>query len=344
MTDRKTLFQDLVNGKATVPFLTAAWQHFNEHENDPEEFAQYTIDFVDKWDWDWVKINPRATYYSEVWGSTYDPHDYGPDPIQKQLSAAIEKPSDIAKIERIPLSDSKVLQDALKSARLIRDHFPDRVVVMTLFSPLSALLQCAGLSLYLGDAIYGSDPNFGAKELILDQPDAAKRALQAITDTFVEYVHQLVAPVSEEGSGLDGIFFAVTGTASNGYFTKEEFDEFSRPYDLQVLAAAQGKIKVFHTCRMDSHPEWFTDYPVSAIQWDQFMRDNPDITEDLGITPVGGVNFKLFAPGADEAQVRKELDETVSACEGKPFFLAPSCTVPTPASDEALALLRNAGR
>ncbi|OZG61798.1 uroporphyrinogen decarboxylase [Bifidobacterium lemurum] len=343
MTNRKSEFMDLVAGKTTVPFLTAAWQHFNGHENDPEDFAQRTIDFVEKWDWDWVKINPRATYHSEIWGSTYDPDEYGPhDPIQKQLSAIIEKPTDVRKIGRIAIEDSPVLQEHLKGATIIGEHFQDRIVVMTLFSPLSVLMQCAGMSLYKGDPIYGSTTDFGIKELILDQPEAAKQALQNITDTYVDYVKALVTPREQGGAGLDGIFFAVTGTASNNYFTKAEFDEFSRPFDMQVLAAAEDKVKVFHTCRMDSHPEWFSDYPISAIHWDQFMRDNPAITEDLGVTPIGGVNFTLFASDGDVSLVKKQLNETLKECDGKPFFLAPSCTIPTPASDESLALLRSA--
>ncbi|KAE8128009.1 MULTISPECIES: uroporphyrinogen decarboxylase family protein [Bifidobacterium] len=345
MTNRRTEFMDLVNGKeTTVPFLTAAWQHFNCHENDPEDFAQHSIDFVEKWDWDWVKINPRATYYSEVWGSTYDPNEYGPsDPIQKQLSAAITEPAEVSKIDRIALADSPVFMEHVKGAMLIRKHFEDRVVVMTMFSPLSILLQCAGMSLYKGDAIYGSTTDFGIKELIFDQPQAAKQALQSITDSCIEYVQALVAPYEEGGAGLDGIFFAVTGTASNGYFSKEQFDEFSRPYDMQVLAAVKDKVSVFHTCRMESHPEWFSDYPIDAIHWDQFMSGNPPIDEDLGIVPIGGVNFTQFAPSSDLDEVRTQLDRTMEEREGKPFLLAPSCTIPTPASDEALELLRTAG-
>ncbi|MGE4656445.1 hypothetical protein ACEWFX_06905 [Bifidobacterium longum subsp. suis] len=40
--------------------------------------------------------------------------------------------------------------------------------------------------------------------------------------------------------------------------------------------------------------------------------------------------------------MRRELAETIKLREGKPFLLAPSCTVPTPSSDEVLQALSDA--
>ena len=62
----------------------------------------------------------------------------------------------------------------------------------------------------------------------------------------------------------------------------------------------------------------------------------------FGIIPVGGVRSDLFAPGSDPQQVDDQLRRTLVARENKPFLLAPSCTIPTPADPELLRLLRNA--
>ena len=53
--------------------LTSAWQHLVGHEYGAEEFAKAYIDFVERWDWDWVKINPRAVCYAEALGSRVRP-------------------------------------------------------------------------------------------------------------------------------------------------------------------------------------------------------------------------------------------------------------------------------
>lgn len=60
---------------------------------------------------------------------------------------------------------------------------------------------------------------------------------------------------------------------------------------------------------------------------------------DLTAVPVAGAPYDLFAPDGDVEQVRRELAKTIALRTGKPFLLAPSCTVPTPAGDKALQAL-----
>ena len=74
--DRRTQFHQIAHGQTSRPWLTSAWQHHIGHEYGAEHFAAATLDFVRKWDWDWVKINPRAIYYAEVWDAVYDRDHY----------------------------------------------------------------------------------------------------------------------------------------------------------------------------------------------------------------------------------------------------------------------------
>jgi len=123
------------------------------------------------------------------------------------------------------------------------------------------------------------------------------------SQTFADYVALLVAPVDAGGAGLDGIFYAVTGTASGDFFDRQTFEEYSGAYDRKVLEAVGDGLVVFHTCRADSHPEWFTEYRIDALHWDQFQPGNPALDTDFGVTVVGGVNNELFAVGGDRTQV-----------------------------------------
>ena len=74
--DRRTQFHQIAHGQGNQAWLTSAWQHHIGHEYGAENFAAATLDFVRKWDWDWVKINPRAIYYAEVWDAVYDKDHY----------------------------------------------------------------------------------------------------------------------------------------------------------------------------------------------------------------------------------------------------------------------------
>lgn len=341
--DRIAEFRAVLDGTSTRPFLTSAWQHFVGQEYAPETLAAATIGFNRRWDWDWVKINPRAVYYSEAWGSVYDPADYA-GVIPRLISPAIRGTGDLQSIRPLDPRTEHTLAEHLASARLIRQGLPDRPVLQTVFSPLSVLYQLAGLPLYPDDVVAGSHAALAHQDLLTDDPRAAHTALGAIAQTLARYIRLLLTPLTEGGAGLDGIFYAVTGTPNPQLTSPDAFDESSRPYDLQVLEAAGTSAVVLHTCGPRSHPEWFAHYPVDALHWDRFEAGNPPLDADLGnpsLTLVAGPHHELFATGSGAAAA-SQLRDTLDSPVGRPFLLAPSCTVPTPADDAALRRLRAA--
>lgn len=343
--DRRAAFHAIARGeKAEVPYLVAAWQHLLGHEYGAEEFAQAYINFVKKWDWDWVKINPRAIYYAESWGGKYDPENYDGYVIPKKLVDGIQQPQDVAKIAVLDPTNAQeapYFAEHIEGVRLIRQGLADRGVIQSVFSPLSVLLQLADLPLYPGDDY--ATPTLTVADIIDNQPEVAKQALHNIAQTLAAYVSELVKPESDGGVGLDGIFYAVTGTVSENYFDRERYEEFSLPYDRIVIdairAANPDAVVLVHTCRADSHPEWFAELGADIVHWDQYAEGNPHVDADLGAVPVAGANYLEFNEDGDPEQVAKDLQETIALAGDKQFLLAPSCTVPTPASEASLAVL-----
>src|SRR5947208_1895491 len=51
----------------------ALWGHDFAREWSAEGIAEATVESYRAYDWDLVKLNPRATYYWEAWGNTYEP-------------------------------------------------------------------------------------------------------------------------------------------------------------------------------------------------------------------------------------------------------------------------------
>ncbi|OTA29890.1 uroporphyrinogen decarboxylase [Alloscardovia macacae] len=348
-TARRQAFYDIAHSTADpekTPYLVAAWQHIVGHEYGAEEFATAYVDFVKKWDWDWVKINPRAVYYSEAWGSTYDPEHYDGYVIPRKVSDALQHPEDLDHIVRLSIDEENTFHESYEAAKLIREQLQDRGVIQTVFSPLSVLLQLGDLPLYPGDE-YATPTT--TREEVFSDPARVKTALQNIAETLADYAARLVTPVEQGGAGLDGIFYAVTGTVSHGFFTREQYNEYSKPYDELIIRAIReanpDAVVLLHTCREDSHPDWFADL-ADVIHWDQFLPGNPQVDEHIGAVPVGGANFTKFAGDdrVDVEGVREQLAETIAARKGHPFLLAPSCTVPTPATDAALEELTKVQR
>ena len=343
---RRETFRDIVRGASQTPYLVGGWQHLVGHEYGAQEFAEAYIEFVHRWDWEWVKINPRAVYYAEAWGSRYDSHDYAANaPLPKKISSAIVRPADVANIDELDPAQNASFVEAFDAASLIRDGLEDRAVVQTVFSPLSVLLQIADLPLYPGDAY--ATPQISVEDAVLNQPEVAKQALGNIARTLAGYARRLVRPKAQGGAGLDGIFYAVTGTVSEGYFDADRYREFSEPYDRLVIDAVHDEnpdaVVLLHTCRAESHPEWFDVDGVDLLHWDRYLPGNPKEDSAFNAVPVAGPNWELFANGSgEEEQVRKEITQTVAQHQGRPFLLAPSCTVPTPANDNALRALSDA--
>ena len=63
-------------------------------------------------------------------------------------------------------------------------------------------------------------------------PARIHAALEVVTETFVKFVTKIL------NEGADGIFFATTSWATHDRLTVQEYDEFTRPYDLRILDAA----------------------------------------------------------------------------------------------------------
>jgi uroporphyrinogen decarboxylase len=329
---RKERFEAILSGERADRPIVSGWRHFLDMEQNAHDLAETTISFTKKFDWDWVKINPRATYYAEVWGNTYDFCDYQ-SVFPRQIKAVISKPADVWDIQVMRASGTDPLIEQLQAVKQIREGLPDTPLVQTIFSPLTVLLFLAGQSSYVKGTVYGSENPLPLKELFNYQPAGVHRALHAIAVTLADYVTEL------EHAGVDGIFYAVTGTAHPELFDEPAFNEFSRQYDAIVLEAAQGK-RILHTCGPYAHPERFQDYPIDGISWDTKAAGNIDLTASLKATKVGGVDHSLFAKN-DINSIRNQADEALRTTANEPFILAPNCSIPVNVTDEALRELHH---
>jgi uroporphyrinogen decarboxylase len=330
---KKERFDALLSGERADRPIVSGWRHILDKEQNAIDLAEATITYTKKFDWDWVKINPRATYYAEVWGNTYDFNDYL-SVFPKQTHAAIKTASDVWDIHTIKARKSDPLVEQLEAARLIRQGLPDTPLVQTIFSPLTVLLFLIGQSAYVGDTIYGSDHKLNLRTLLTEQRAGVHHALHAISATLADYVQELGL------LGIDGVFYAVTGTAHPELLNETDFNEFSRPYDSIVLDAANYGKRILHTCGTYSQPERFNDYPIEGISWDTQANGNIHLGAPLKPTKVGGVDHALFASN-DIHGIRSQANEALRVMANEPFILAPNCSIPVNVTDEALHQLHD---
>ena len=96
------------------------WRHFYECERSAEDLAGAMLAFHRKYDWDWMKVNPRATYHVEDWGVKVDYGNGGPKDHPTVVEYPIHTAADWAKLK--PLSPSEgVLDEQIESLERINE-------------------------------------------------------------------------------------------------------------------------------------------------------------------------------------------------------------------------------
>ncbi|MGG0717082.1 uroporphyrinogen decarboxylase family protein [Robertmurraya massiliosenegalensis] len=330
---KKQRFEQILNGEKSDRSIVSGWHHFLDKEQSATDLAEATIDFAKKYDWDWIKINPRATYLAEAFGNQYDFKDYR-WVFPRQSHAIIQNFADVWNVKEVDVATSAPLQEQLDAVRLIREGLPETPINQTMFSPLTILMFLTGNSSYVNQTMYGSEEPVDFKKLLMAERTGVHQALHAIAVTMAKYVEAL------EAVGVDGLFYAVTGTAHPQLFDEATFNEFSRPYDLIVLNAMKKGKRILHTCGAHAQPARFDDYPVEGISWDTEAEGNPGLELQLEKTKVAGVDHEIF-DGTNDALIEQQAKKALEIMDGQSFLLVPNCAVSVKATEGALNTLRN---
>ena len=176
--------------------------------------------------------------------------------------------------------------------------------------------------------------------LIAQDPAMVHVGLRTITDTFARLAAKFMA------AGADGIFLAATHTATRTNFTAEQYQEFGRPYDLEVLAAVrQAPFNCLHVCKPNSLVRELADYPVALLNWDTADPANPTLAQmaagATGKALVGGLDRRILTRPDGAQAARDQARQVVRSMQGKPFVLGANCAVETSSTPEAIRAVRD---
>lgn len=300
------------------------WRHFYDREGSAEDLAESMLAFEREFDWDFLKVNPRASYHVEGWGARFGPTGV-PHEKPELIEPGVRDPSDWRNIKRLDHRKG-ALGEQLEAIKRIADGLQGEVpFVETIFTPLSVA----------GDLVRSDDDLVKA---IREHPDRVESAVDAIADTFSAFAEELVA------RGADGVFFATTQWASRDRITDEEYKRFGRAYDLRVLEAVKdANLIILHVCDKNSMFDLVADYPVHAFNWAISLPGNPGLAEGARMADkavIGGVDEDLAlmeeTPEAAIGEARAALADT----GGRGWILGPGCAVPTRVKMENLHALR----
>jgi uroporphyrinogen decarboxylase len=293
------------------------WRHFFEKETSAAGLAEAMLGFQRTYDWDFMKVNPRACYHAEPWGCRFQ-FSGRPDIEPKLIEVAIKTPEDWRRIK--PISPTTgAFAEQLEALRLIKEGLHGEVpFVETIFTPLSVAGRLAG-----------SDDVMC--EHLRRYPERVHGALEAITATFERFATACL------DVGVDGLFYATTGWATYDRLTDAEYAEFGRRYDVRVLKAVEGApFNILHVCRGRNMLWQLMDYPAHAVNWATEDPTNPKLGEVWQRTHrpvIGGVDhvgtLRQGAPEAVVAEVRSAVGQTRQG-----IIIGPGCSI-SPQTPEA---------
>ena len=330
----------VLNGEMPDRPPITCYHHFPEFEHSGAQLmADTMLSFQKDYDWDFVKINPRAVYYYEAWGNTYDYDRYN-DVVPTRTSNLIHDWKDLEKVQEMT-GEEPIWQEQYETARKIVEGVKedDVPVFAGAFTPIGILLNLCG---YRSVGRYRESPREESNLIRLcnEHPAEVHRALKKIADTMAKYCENL------KKAGVTGVFYAALGMARTGYFTREEWLEFCKPYDLIAMEPIRDLPNIVHTCGIYGNPEWFTDYPCRVIHWAASAPGNPPMAGSSewlkGKIAMGGCDERPF--GQDKAEeidrlCRQSIAEMKAA--GQPFLMAPECSVSPKVLDEELKVFRS---
>ncbi len=322
MTSRDRVLAAL-RGEAVDRPPVSFWGHVYHRESSAGELVAHTLERWRRFEWDWVKLNPRKHYHVEPWGVRY--HYSGvPDAKPTVAEWPVHAPADWDLIQEQP-HDRGALGEQLEAVRLLRRELPAEVPLLhTVFTPLAILAEL-------------TEPPAALRGLLPLEPERVARALEAVTRTFERYVAEVMR------AGADGIYLATVDWGSRSFVDAATLRRWSRPYDLRLLAAAGASpYHTLHVCKGDALLFEFADYPVGAFSWDATAPGNPTLAEGLARLPgavVGGIGHETDLQQGPEAAITA-YHRALEATGGRRWLFAPGCSIPPQTPELTLAALR----
>lgn len=286
-----------VKGQPVDRVPLAFWHHFKP-EGSGQRMAEMTLDFfIGKFQLDIVKIMPDLTY---------------PAPEQHVTQA-----SQWRDLPRLSVDTTASFQQQLVCIRAIREKLgSDYPLLLTLFSPLTTLMRFVGRPT--------------AEQMLRADPDSVEAGMKTVAANLRDLMGAAIQ------AGVSGIFFSCMG-ATNIDLTREEYQYYARPYDLQALEGAQGGwLNVIHVHADPAQAgdtiyfDAFTDYPVSVMSWSDKLT-GPSLSEAFSMTDkalMAGLAERGPLTTGPEDALADEIRAAIAQTNGQRLILANGCSVP----------------
>ena len=309
MTDwsKRRRLEAVISGEKADRLAVALWRHWPGDDQDPAALAAAHLKWYHDYDWDLLKVGPDSNYSVADWGveDRWVGHIEG---TRETTRWPVQDVEEWASLKPLDPGQGKLARQ-IEALSLVRQGAgQDIPILATIFSPLSQAKHIAGKEALASH--------------LRSHPDLFHKALEVITESTLRFVE------AAKGVGIDGIFYAVQH-ARYPLMSREEFTEFGRAYDLQILEAARDlPFNMLHIHSTDLMFDLAADYPVQLVNWHD-REAGVSLREGLAQikgAASGGIDqwtIHQESPGQMLAEARDALEQT----NGRRLLLGTGCVV-----------------
>ncbi|GHV94544.1 hypothetical protein AGMMS50293_08640 [Spirochaetia bacterium] len=312
----------------------SVWYHLSELDQDPRALAERMVADNEKYDLDFIKLMPFGLYSVHDYGARLTFYcRKGEAPVIDDFG--IHQPEDWGSLRVLNAEFGtlgKTLEIARYVAKLTRGKTP---FVQTLFSPFTSARKLAGERVFTD---------------MKEHPDLLKKALEVFTAAAIDFARANIE------AGVSGFFFA-TQCATTDLMTVEEYAEFGRPYDLEILRSVADKtfFNILHLHGQNCMFEELQDYPVQCLNWHD-RSTLPSLREAKGKTNkclLGGISERprkdtagrsipSFFNTASAAEIEAQVHDAIGQAGGRGIIIGPGCVADPFVPEENIFAFRRA--
>lgn len=304
--NRRERFAAAVAGREPDRPPVTAWVHFLSDHLSGEDTADLHLKFIRAYDWDIAKLMNDYRY-----------------PVPAGLER-LDSAEAMRRWRRLTPDTPAFARQLVALRRLRAALRPDWPILDTLFDPYQQVMRNIGFS--------------EGRQVPL-QREAALEMRGAVCDTLCDYV------AAAREAGADGFFVSINSAIREGFARgvgDDVFDTYQRPFDLRLLAAAEGTVRVLHVHGVGLDLERVRDYPCEVVSLSDRLPGNPSLAALRSWTD------KCLMGGVDETRIqerplpelRAEIDDARAQAGRSRWIVAPGCTVPSFTPERTLRCLR----
>ncbi|MCL4236805.1 MAG: uroporphyrinogen decarboxylase [Anaerolineae bacterium] len=289
----------------------ALWRHWPGDDQRAVDLAEATIAFQRQWDFDFIKVTPASSFCVTDYG-VQDRWQGNLEGTREYVRHVVQRSLDWTELRVLDPSRG-ALGRQLEVLRQIKGAFGDDVpFIQTIFSPLAQAKNIAGRELLI--------------EHLRTAPDRLKTGLNTITESTLRFIDAM------RRSGVSGIFYAIQH-ASHTVMSEDEYREFGRPYDLQILGALPDTwwFNMVHLHGQAPMFDLIADYPIQTINWHD-RECGLSLAEGklrFGGAVSGGLGRWNPMHNGTPVEVRTQAREAIEQTHGRRFILSTGCVIMT---------------